>query len=142
MPFFGQIIRFYVPLDLIRVLSGIIFILFGIAFLFAKKVNNKNEFETKSLLKNNMILGTFILVFIAELGDKTQISVILMSSICTNLFLVISGAISAFFVVTLIGILVGSGLKRILESKKILLDTITAVIFILIGATLLLSYLL
>ncbi len=134
----GGVIRAYIPLVYIKLASGFIFIIFGVLVLWSRKAHNNNS-EHFVFLNRNVFFGTFTLVTLAELGDKTQISVVLMSSMCNNILLVVAGALLAFFLVTLIGVAIGSGLKRVLESRKELLDVVTAVIFILVGVVLLFS---
>ena len=134
---FGEIIRAYIPLVYIKLASGFIFIIFGVLVLWSSKAHNNSEHFV--FLNHNVFFGTFTLVTLAELGDKTQISVVLMSSICSDILLVVAGALLAFFLVTLVGVIIGSGLKRVLESRKELLDVVTAVIFILVGVALLFS---
>jgi len=55
------------------------------------------------------LVSAFALVALAELGDKTQLTVILLSS-RHSAFSVFSGAMLAFFVVDGVGVLVGGAL--------------------------------
>ena len=52
-----------------------------------------------------IILSTFFLVFIAELGDKTQLSTMILASKTKNPIAVFIGGACALIVTSLIGVL-------------------------------------
>lgn len=78
-----------------------------------------------------IIITTFGTIFLAELGDKTQLATILMTSKTGHPLTVFVGAILALSLVTLIGVLVGEGLISILPQN--ILKKGAALAFILIG---------
>jgi len=82
-------------------------------------------------------LSTFILVFLAELGDKTQLTTMLMAAHNESLLGVFLGAISALIVTTLLGVIIGSFISEIIPTNYIHLGAGTA--FIIIGVLLLLG---
>ncbi len=57
---------------------------------------------------------TFGTIFLAELGDKTQLAAIIMTSKTKLPWSVFTGATLAFGIVTLIGVLIGEGLTSII----------------------------
>lgn len=82
------------------------------------------------------ILGTaFITIFLAELGDKTQLAVITMSASTESKIAVFVGAALALVAVTLLGVLVGGVLTQFIPTEW--LQRIVAVAFILIGVLML-----
>lgn len=83
------------------------------------------------------ILGTaFLTLFLAELGDKTQLAVITMSAKEeTSKVAVFLGASLALILVTLLGVLFGSVLTQFVPTEW--LQRIVAAAFIVIGVLML-----
>ena len=77
-------------------------------------------------------MGTaFLTLFLAELGDKTQLAVITMSAKTESKLAVFIGASLALVLVSLLGVLVGGILSQWIPVEW--LQRIVAVAFILIG---------
>ena len=84
------------------------------------------------------IFGTaFLTLFLAELGDKTQLAVITMTASTESKISVFLGASLALIVVTLLGVLLGGVLSQYVPTEW--LQRIVAVEFILIGVLILLG---
>jgi Ca2+/H+ antiporter, TMEM165/GDT1 family len=82
------------------------------------------------------IFGTaFITLFLAELGDKTQLAVITMTSSTESKVSVFLGAATALVAVTLLGVLLGGVLSQYIPTEW--LQRIVAVAFIVIGVLML-----
>ncbi len=82
------------------------------------------------------VLGTaFLTLFLAELGDKTQLAVITMSAKAESKLAVFAGASLALVLVTLLGVLAGSVLTQFVPVEW--LQRIVAVAFITIGVLML-----
>jgi len=82
------------------------------------------------------IFGTaFLTLFLAELGDKTQLAVITMTSSTESKLSVLLGASLALIVVTVIGVAVGGVLSQYVPTEW--LQRIVAVAFIVIGVLML-----
>ena len=79
----------------------------------------------------------FVTLFLAELGDKTQLAVITMSADADSKLSVFLGASAALVVVTLVGVLVGGVLSQWIPTEW--LQRIVAVAFIVIGVLMLLG---
>ena len=78
------------------------------------------------------ILGTaFVTLFLAELGDKTQLAIITMSAKTESKVAVFIGASLALVVVSLLGVLVGGVLTQFVPTEW--LQRVVAVAFIVIG---------
>jgi putative Ca2+/H+ antiporter (TMEM165/GDT1 family) len=75
---------------------------------------------------------TFGSIFLAELGDKTQLAAILMTSKTGKPLSVFVGAIAALSLVTFIGVVFGEGLISVIPQN--VLKKVAAIAFILIGA--------
>ncbi len=73
----------------------------------------------------------FITLFFAELGDKTQLSVISLTAKTRNPIPVFLGATIALAVVTLLGVLFGEAALRLVPERVI--RQIAALLFIGIG---------
>lgn len=91
----------------------------------------------KSALSNNdlgafwgVFLSTFITIFLAELGDKTQVATLLLSAQSHAPVVVFLGAGLALVSTSLIGVLLGQWMsKRVSEET---LDTCAGIILLLI----------
>ena len=84
------------------------------------------------------IFGTaFLTLFLAELGDKTQLAVITMSADTNSKLSVFLGAALALVVVSLLGVLVGGVLSAYIPTEW--LQRIVAVAFIVIGVLMLIG---
>lgn len=78
-----------------------------------------------------VFLTTFGTIFLAELGDKTQLATTMMTSKTKLLLSVFIGASLALCLVTLAGVLFGEGLIAIIPQN--ILRKIAALAFIAIG---------
>ncbi|CUS92441.1 TMEM165/GDT1 family protein [Candidatus Kryptonium thompsonii] len=78
-----------------------------------------------------VIITTFTAIFLAELGDKTQIAVLTLSAESKKPISVFIGAIVAFGAITLIGALLGDAITRIIPTH--IIEKIAALAFIVIG---------
>ena len=84
------------------------------------------------------VFGTaFLTLFLAELGDKTQLAVITMTADTSSKISVFLGASAALIVVTLIGVLAGGVLSAYIPTEW--LQRIVAAAFIVIGVLMLLG---
>jgi putative Ca2+/H+ antiporter (TMEM165/GDT1 family) len=82
------------------------------------------------------IFGTaFLTLFLAELGDKTQLAVITMTASTDSKIAVFLGAAAALVVVTLLGVLLGGILSEYVPTEW--LQRIVACGFIVIGVLML-----
>jgi putative Ca2+/H+ antiporter (TMEM165/GDT1 family) len=66
-----------------------------------------------------VMLSTFTTVFLAELGDKTQLATLLLSAQSGRPWLVFVGAALALISSSLVGVLVGRWLSRILPPERL-----------------------
>lgn len=79
--------------------------------------------------------STFVTIFLAELGDKTQMTTMLMSAESHAPWIVFLGAGSALIATSLIGVVVGQWLARRLSPRT--LDTAAGILLLAITVGLL-----
>jgi putative Ca2+/H+ antiporter (TMEM165/GDT1 family) len=79
-----------------------------------------------------VFLSTFALLFVAELGDKTQLAVISMTSKHGKPWPVFIGATVALALATLLGVGCGEAVCRVVPEP--LLTKVSAVTFVVMGA--------
>ena len=84
-----------------------------------------------------IFLTTFGTIFLAELGDKTQLATIMMTSKTKLPLSVFTGASLALCVVTLVGVFFGEGLIAVIPQN--ILKKVAALAFIAIGLWMLLG---
>jgi putative Ca2+/H+ antiporter (TMEM165/GDT1 family) len=78
-----------------------------------------------------LLWSTFVLLFVAELGDKTQLAVIFTSASSDHPRTVFLGAALALITVTLIGTLAGQVVARFVSTD--ILRKVAAGLFVLMG---------
>ena len=66
-----------------------------------------------------VLLRTFTTVFVAELGDKTQLATLLLSAQSGSPWLVFVGAAAALIASSLVGVLVGRWLSQVLAPERL-----------------------
>jgi|CryBogDrversion2_11_1035321.scaffolds.fasta_scaffold22894_2 putative Ca2+/H+ antiporter (TMEM165/GDT1 family) len=78
---------------------------------------------------------TFVTVFLAEIGDKSQLAAIALSGSSTSTKAVFLGSVAALILTSFLGVLVGGSFAQFLPEK--LLKSLAAIGFILIALKLL-----
>ena len=84
-----------------------------------------------------MFIGAFITIFLAELGDKTQIAIFTMSAKEKSFLPVFLGASIAMTLSTLIVALIGSAAGNVVPEK--VTRYVAGAVFIIFGALMLLG---
>ena len=85
----------------------------------------------------SLLLSTFLTVFIAELGDKTQFATLTISGTTNKPLAVFLGSSSALVIASLIGALTGGSISSFLP--EVVLKLIASITFFIIGIKLLLT---
>jgi len=85
-----------------------------------------------------LIASTFGAIFLAELGDKTQLAAVTLAASTRQPVAVFVGASLALVAVSAIGVAVGAGLAEVLP--LVLIRKVSAAAFILIGIAMLLDW--
>ncbi len=130
----GGVLYQFIPQDIIRILAGLLFLAFGILTL-----SSKESCETEDATPlGNPLFSTFGMIALAEMGDKTQISVITLVAKYDSPHLVFAGSLLALGLISLIGIFLGKKLCEIVPLSKIKLGA--SALFILFGIMFLAGY--
>ena len=79
-------------------------------------------------------ISTFVTIFLAELGDKTQVATLLLSAQSHQPWVVFGGAAAALVSTSLVGVLLGQWLAKFLTPKTLELATgsILAIVAVLL----------
>ncbi|MDR5658902.1 TMEM165/GDT1 family protein [Serpentinicella sp. ANB-PHB4] len=77
------------------------------------------------------IITTFLIVFVAELGDKTQLQTMLLATQSKSIWPVFIGASLALILSSIIGVLAGTFLTKYIPPSY--LQNAAGVVFIVIG---------
>ena len=153
--FFGIIITTFIPLMIVAIISGIVFIIIGLLEtrhlrklynerkeLKSHKDGNLDDVESDenisevpptkfAKLRKNPYVAGFAFIFIMELGDKTQILTIALASIYPYPFEVWLGAFLALVTLAWMGVFFGASIAK--KIPKFHLKLISVIIFISIG---------
>ncbi len=127
---FGTLIRNLVPDHIITVISGLLFITIGVIGYLNKDL----ELEEKSQ-SYSTFFTVFVLVFFAEMGDKTQLTVLTLATVTGAPVLVFFGALLAQMVNT--GLVAFLGARYVSRISRPRLQLISSLVFIIIGAIIL-----
>jgi putative Ca2+/H+ antiporter (TMEM165/GDT1 family) len=84
------------------------------------------------LLNFKLVISTFLMIFLAELGDKTQLSIFALAANRKAFLSVFIGATGALILTTLIAAAVGSAIGRFIPEKVI--KIVAGAVFIGFGA--------
>ena len=79
----------------------------------------------------SLLLSTFLTIFIAELGDKTQLATLTISGASNKPLAVFLGSSTALVLASLVGALAGGSISNFLP--EIILKSIASVTFFILG---------
>ena len=82
-----------------------------------------------------LLISTFFTVFLAEMGDKTQLTTITLSSTTNKPLAVFIGSSIALILATLLGALAGSSISNLIPA--FILKLLSGIVFLLLGINLL-----
>ena len=82
-----------------------------------------------------LLFTTFVTVFLAEMGDKTQLTTITLSSTTNKPLAVFIGSSVALILATLLGALAGSSIANLIPA--FILKLLSGIVFLFIGINLL-----
>jgi len=96
-------------------------------------MNSKLEKEENNIEKNfiSIFIATFTTIFIAELGDKTQIATLMLSAESGKPIIVFLGSSLALISSSIVGVLIGKWLSKKISPDKFTL--FTGVLMILVS---------
>ena len=79
----------------------------------------------------SLLLSTFLTIFIAELGDKTQLATLAMSGTSNKPLAIFLGSATALVLASLLGALAGGSISNFVP--EIILKSIASVTFFILG---------
>ena len=82
-----------------------------------------------------LLFTTFVTVFLAEMGDKTQLTTITLSSTTNKPFAVFIGSSIALILATLLGALAGGSIANLIPA--FILKLLSGIVFLILGINLL-----
>lgn len=144
---FGQAVGLLLPADIIRRAAALLFLLMGLylAYQMVRQAGQADQsddapicdvdaIQSSAVRRRNWAAfsSTFVLIFLAELGDKTQLASISLASKSSSPWMVFLGASLALSVVTAVGALFGQGISRLIPER--VLRFAAAAAFIALGA--------
>ena len=121
----GSSLSHFIPQTWLTGIATVLFILFGLHSLL--EGDDEEEGDNQEKTARSVFVTTFMMIFLAELGDKTQLAVVTMST--THLSLAVwLGATFALAATSLVGIYAG---RKLLARLNInLLHKISGLFFI------------
>lgn len=127
--FLGSSLGKIIPVDAIKVIAGLAFIIFALWTL----AYDEAEFKQTETKKHSPIITVLTAFFISELGDKTQLTAIALASGSDHPFMILIGTVSGMIISSACGILVSRRMERHLPDsvRKIL----SAGVFLFFGLT-------
>ncbi len=82
-----------------------------------------------------LLFTTFVTIFLAEMGDKTQLTTITLSSTTNKPLAVFIGSSLALILATLLGALAGGSIANLIPA--FILKLLSGIVFLIIGINLL-----
>ena len=122
----GTWITTIIPINYLKIISAIVFIIIGILMLISKDGEEK---ETK---QRNPFVAAFLLIMLTEWGDKTQIAAAIFATQYNGLFVFI-GTMAALTILSLIAIFFGKIISKRVNKK--IVNKIAGIVFIILGIT-------
>ena len=126
---FGSAIAGWFPAYIISAIVAILFAVFGIHSLCANDEGEDEEVIEKS--GHGLFFTTFLLITVAEFGDKTQLAVVALSSTALPVAVWI-GATSALVLTSALGVMAGRTILQ--KCPLMLLHKISGLIFLILAA--------
>jgi len=126
---FGTLLAHNLPEPLIAGIVALLFAVFGIHSLRIKADDEDESLPEKN--GNHLFFSTFLLITVAEFGDKTQLAVVALSSAVTPLAVWL-GSTAALASTSALGIIAG---RRLLKKVPlVLLHKISGALFLILAA--------
>ena len=138
----GQVLSRFIPAHVLRLVAALAFVLMGLlivreAIKAARNTDPMCESVTPDVECANRVWdwkafgSTLSLLFVAELGDKTQLAVLSLASKAGSPWLVFVGGAIALTLVTAIGVVGGHSLCRLIPERVLL--WVSGVAFVVMG---------
>lgn len=129
----GSWVTSVIPVHLVKIVSGLVFILFGLLIL---KGDRDDDTEESNLSAGRAFVSGFTMIFLSEWGDKTQIASALFAAEYDPKMVFI-GVMIALLILSVMAIFLGKFLSSRIDRRAI--TKVGGVLFLLIGLSFLLS---
>ena len=126
----GQWLTGLVSPEMLRWILAISFIAMAGWMLIPDKLDDETD-SINRWQKHGVFLATFILFFIAEIGDKTQIATVALSARFDSLFWVVMGTTVGMMIANVPAVFIGDKMANRLPIS--LIHKIAAAIFLVLG---------
>lgn len=126
---FGAGLSHWVPERILAGAVAVLFAVFGILALRAEEKDDDEEVMERS--GHGIFVTAFLMIFLAEMGDKTQIAVAGMASTLPAI-LVWTGATLALFATSALGVVAGRKILRRIPLHR--LHQISGIFFLILAA--------
>ncbi|MGD9299250.1 MAG: TMEM165/GDT1 family protein [Thiohalocapsa sp.] len=125
----GGMLAEWIPQELVLLVAAGLFLYFG--YRSWREADGADEAEADVGPDGGGLIVSFTLIFVAELGDKTQLAVVALAAGSGDIWAVFTGGTLALWTVSLIGILFGCTLLRRIPTRWV--HRAAAVLFIAFG---------
>jgi len=129
----GSWVTSVIPVDLVKIVSGLVFILFGLLILKGDRDDGTAE---SNLSAKRAFASGFTMIFLSEWGDKTQIASALFATEYDPVMVFI-GVMIALLLLSVMAIFLGKFLSSRIDRRAI--TKVGGVLFLLIGMSFMLS---
>jgi putative Ca2+/H+ antiporter (TMEM165/GDT1 family) len=118
----------YLPEQAVKGGAGVLFLFFAYRFW---KESSETVHVDKSAKKRGPFLGAFLMVFVAEWGDVSQVAIASYAAEHGNKLLVFTSSLAALWLIAVLAVLLGSRLTRFVSART--LQRGAAVVFLAVG---------
>lgn len=126
---FGVGLATWIPDFVLAMLVAVLFAIFGIKSL--RSIEGKDDCEAMEKPVHSIFIATFLMLFLAEMGDKTQLAVAGLAATMSPLA-VWTGATLALILTSALGVMLGASLLRRIPVQR--LHRISGIFFLVIAA--------
>ncbi|MBU5426400.1 TMEM165/GDT1 family protein [Tissierella pigra] len=123
----GRFISTVVPMNLIQIVAGIMFVVFGVMALKDEDIDETNDKKSFS-----PIITVAIAFFVGELGDKTQLTAMTLSIEASYPIFILVGTTLGMVATSGFGIFIGSKIGE--KIPEIAIKVASSIVFIFFGS--------
>jgi len=135
----GSLLFTVLPLVWIKVASALLFFFFGMTTLRSKGFDAEEEEEEEKRFKaKGPVVTSFLMIMLAEFGDKTQLVTASLAAQHGSPFAVFTASTLALWSVSLIGIFAGRQFVRVVS--LVTLHKVAGCLFLVFGAAILYQF--
>ena len=130
----GEVVVSFIGPDIIGIVAGLLFILFGVITIL---IDDDDNGDVKNPGARSVFMTAFSLIALAELGDKTELTVIALSAQYHAPIMVFLGAVLGLGLVSALGVAIGGKLQTIVPMEKLRIGS--GILFLAFGVLFLLG---